>query len=401
VTPTETPTASPTATVEPSPTSEPTASPEPSPTASPTLSPTAIPSPTPTPTNSDDGDAQGDLETPMPSPTRTANPTARPTPRPTIVPINLDWDAEYAEEVRVGDELVPEKVTVIDEYGHIIDPNTYEVEFIVGGENKGKRYVIQWEDLGKPIEFIVIPQTLTGYVQKPIPVIPELIKDDHFVYMQGYPEGDFRPIGNMTRAEVAVMFARLIVQRTPYVAEYKGMFSDVPEGTWCTLGIEYLASLRVMIGREGAQFDPSAPITRAEFAAVASRFDKLEKVDGPRFSDVTLDYWFYDQVNSASVKGWIQGYEDGEFRPFENIRRVEVVTIVNRMLEREFDETVDKSALKQFSDLTSTYWGYANIMEATNAHDYKKDEHGKESWTTIRDEKVQFATRWRRESDAP
>lgn len=216
----------------------------------------------------------------------------------------------------------------------------------------------------------------------PSPTPPALITDDHFAYMQGYPEGDFRPEGNMTRAEATVMFARLINQKMNITdMPYLGKFADVKQGSWYTQAVEYMAVLGIVQGRDSTWFDPDAPITRAEFAQLASKFANLSQAVS-YFSDVPSSAWYYNAVNSAAAKGWVTGYGDGTFRPLDNIKRDEVVTIVNRMLGRVFDPTFNQSALKQFWDLTSGFWAYGDIMEATNAHDFVIN-NGVETWTAL------------------
>jgi len=216
---------------------------------------------------------------------------------------------------------------------------------------------------------------------------PELIKDDHFAYMQGYPGGYFAPEGIMTRAEVAVMFSRLILKNGA-IPQARGIFPDVPINAWYANAIEYLVNQGILTGRDSTWFDPSAPITRAEFAAIASRFDKLSKVTG-HFADVSSDYWAYDAINSAAAKGWVTGYPDGTFKPMNNIKRAEVVAVVNRMLGRSFDTNFDQSQLILFSDVINSYWGYNDIMEATNSHDYIMND-GVEKWLDIKNEKVNW-----------
>jgi len=216
---------------------------------------------------------------------------------------------------------------------------------------------------------------------------PTLIKDDHFAYMWGYPGGYFNPEGAMTRAEVAVMFARLMLENGS-IPQAKGIFPDVPKNAWYANAVEYLASNGIMKGRDSTWFDPNTPITRAEFAAVAVRFDNLASA-GQKFSDVPSSYWAYDAINSAAAAGWITGYGDGTFHPMDNIKRVEVVTIVNRMTNRQFDPTFDQSLLVKYTDVASNYWGYGDIEEASNGHDHTIT-NGIEKWTNLND----FGVKW-------
>jgi len=201
----------------------------------------------------------------------------------------------------------------------------------------------------------------------PTPTTPALITDNNSAYMEGYPGGYFNPDGQMTRAEVAVMFDRLLVKDAGYTTTYQGMFTDVPSGSWFAVAVENLARLGIINGRGSNWFDPDAPITRAEFAAIATRLKTVTAASGAQFADVTSDDWFYNAVNSAAAAGWVTGYPDGTFHPNDNITRTEAAVIVNRVLEREFDSSLD-GTLTQFSDVPPSYWGYDDIMEATNAN---------------------------------
>jgi hypothetical protein len=224
------------------------------------------------------------------------------------------------------------------------------------------------------------------------PTIPPLIKDDHFQYMHGYPEGDFRQEGSMTRAEAAVMFARLMVKNMNVDYPYKATFSDVKITDWFYREVEFLASYEIINGYPqkggGQYFNPSAPITRAEFAKISAKYDELTLNSGSStFPDVPASHWAYNYISSAARRQWVKGYDDGLFRPNNNIRRVEVVTIVNRMLERVFDPifgTNNYDQLLHYTDLSRNYWGYADIMEASNGHDHYYDNSGNERWIKVR-----------------
>ena len=209
--------------------------------------------------------------------------------------------------------------------------------------------------------------------------------------MHGYPEKDFRPEGPMTRAEAAVMFARLIVKNMNVSYPYKATFSDVKPSDWFYQEVEFLVSYGILNGYPekggGQYFNPSAPITRAEFAKISSKFDDLTLGNNSNYSfpDVPMSHWAYSYISSLAERKWVEGYDDGLFRPNNYIRRVEVVTIVNRMLVRSFDwDFKDDPKLLNYTDVSTSYWGYANIMEASNGHDHYFDNSGKEIWTKIR-----------------
>lgn len=204
---------------------------------------------------------------------------------------------------------------------------------------------------------------------------------DHEVFLNGYPDGSFGPDRSMTRAEVAAMFSNLLLDKNVPITT---SFSDVAEDAWYADAVNMLASLDMIAGYEDGTFRPDAPITRAEFTAIAMRFANAVPEGENIFSDVHAGDWFYDVVVGSIQYGWIGGYEDGTFRPQNTITRAEVTAITNRMLGRVADEAfIDAAdALRNFGDLSDAHWAYYSIMEATNAHDYTTTD-GVEEWEAL------------------
>ncbi|CUQ21929.1 Endo-1%2C4-beta-xylanase A precursor [Flavonifractor plautii] len=183
----------------------------------------------------------------------------------------------------------------------------------------------------------------------------------------------------MTRAQAAQMFYNLLLDQEVSAAV---RFTDVPADAWYARAVETLASLGMVEGVGGGKFAPERTITRAEFTVMAMRFARLPEGGENPFSDVTSSDWFYDQVVGAVQYGWITGYTDGTFRPEATITRAEVTAITNRLLDRAADEDyVDDHAgeLRQFPDVSTSYWAYHDIVEATNAHSYRVYD-GEEHW---------------------
>lgn len=205
---------------------------------------------------------------------------------------------------------------------------------------------------------------------------------DHIQYLSGYGGGKFGPTDNMTRAQAAQMFYNLLLdQDVPITVS----FTDVAADAWYAKAVNTLASLGIVDGIGGNHYAPERAITRAEFTVIAMRFAHLDTSGENIFSDVTADAWYYDYVVGSIQYGWINGYEDGTFRPNNTITRSEVTAIVNRMLGRSADKAfvdLHADALTQFSDVPDSYWAYYEIMEAANAHDYTKD-NGVEDWTRL------------------
>ena len=233
-----------------------------------------------------------------------------------------------------------------------------------------------------------------GGGRKPTVDIPDdvptgLNGDDHFAYIVGYPDGNVNPGGNITRAEVATIFFRLLTEdvRTANSIQSNSL-SDVSRGQWFNHAISTLSSMGIVKGNPDGTFDPDAPITRAEFAAIAARFDDKNTNNTSNFSDIA-SHWAKDEIGVAANKGWINGYPDSTFRPDQYITRAEAMTLVNRVLNRlpEKSEDLLDDMIKWPDNADASVWYYLAVQEATNSHDYsdKSDADKYEKWTKIRD----------------
>ena len=226
---------------------------------------------------------------------------------------------------------------------------------------------------------------------------------DHFYYIVGYPE-DYRtgavtddeslwpikPQGKITRAEVATIFYRLLKKDVREAnTTTQNNFSDVSADDWYGTTVSTLAHMGIIAGYEDGSFRPNAPITRAEFAAIAARFFENTDVDYPAglFSDIAGDEWYADIVAAAAELGLIGGYPDGTMRPLATISRAEACAIVNRTIERHPDEDhlADSADMRTWPDNLPGAWYYADMQEATNGHEYTwlNDEHTSEEWTEV------------------
>lgn len=228
--------------------------------------------------------------------------------------------------------------------------------------------------------FIIPPQTHETPVT---PVEKKLNTEDHFAYLFGYPDSTFRPDKSMTRAEVAAMFVRLM-EKAPNASA--ASFNDVAPDAWYYDYIAKAEAAGILKGYEDGSFRPQGEITRAEFAAIATRFDTLRPAP-ITFTDVARDYWAYDAIAAAFGKGWITGYEDNTFRPAEKIKRSEVATMTNRVLNRYADEKwvqAHRQAIVNFTDIDESHWAFYPVVEATNGHDYTRNSDGKsETWIQL------------------
>ena len=228
--------------------------------------------------------------------------------------------------------------------------------------------------------------TMDGKTYSPVTFVnrraAELNRRDHYAFLVGYADGTFGPERNMTRAEVTTMFARLLTEQIEADKTYSSTFNDVAKDCWAANYIGYMQQFGIVTGYTDGSFRPNAPVTRAEFAAIASRFEKLTQ-GSASFTDVPDTHWAVRYINFAATRGWVTGYEDGSFKPEHSITRAEVAAVTCRLLERSADQTYIRShigELRTFADVTENHWAYWYAMEAANGHDYTKSG-GSENWS--------------------
>lgn len=228
--------------------------------------------------------------------------------------------------------------------------------------------------------------TMNGKSYSPVTFVnrraAELNRRDHTAFLVGYAEGTFGPERNMTRAEVTTMFVRLLTEQIEADKTYSSTFNDVAKNCWAANYIGYMQQFGIVTGYTDGSFRPNAPVTRAEFAAIASRFEKLTQ-GSKSFTDVPDTHWAVKYINFAATRGWVTGYADGTFKPEHSITRAEVAAVTCRLLERSADQTYIRShigELRTFADVTESHWAYWYAMEAANGHDYTKSG-GSENWS--------------------
>ena len=207
---------------------------------------------------------------------------------------------------------------------------------------------------------------------------------DHFAYVVGYMDGTVRPLNNISRAEVATIFFRLLNEdiREENLTS-ANTFADVNEGMWCNMAISTMAKLGVVKGRTAERFDPNAPITRAEFAAICARFDTSKRDGDSNFTDIS-GHWAEAEIERAASLGWIMGYTDGTFRPENYVTRAEAMTMINRVLNRlpeDEDDLLD--GMNVWPDNRPGDWYYLAVQEATNSHDFTRKGDVHEHWTKL------------------
>ena len=223
------------------------------------------------------------------------------------------------------------------------------------------------------------------YVNGVLKGIELLEKLEHFNYVIGYPDGSVKPDANISRAEVATIFFRLLTtEARDLYSKTTCDFTDIKDGQWYTRAIATLANAGIVDGYPDGTFNPNAPITRAEMATIIARFAKLD-VNTKTFNDIN-GHWAQKYIELAAGNNWINGYEDGSFRPNQNITRAETFAMINRVLEREVENVVDllnPSEMNMWTDnLNTDAWYYIDVQEATNYHKCDRiDKSQYEKWT--------------------
>lgn len=209
-----------------------------------------------------------------------------------------------------------------------------------------------------------------------------LNKTDHFAYVIGYPDGTVHPNGQITRAEVATIFFRLLRDEVRDGAfTTSNSYSDVAYGKWYNNPISTMSALGIITGYPDGTFKPNKPITRAEFAAIAARFDETQSGKSATFSDV-IGHWAAKEIGIAYYNDWIKGYPDGTFKPDQNITRAEAMTLINRVLERKPESPADLlTDMNKWTDnMDTSKWYYLDVQEATNSHGYTRKTFNYELW---------------------
>lgn len=289
--------------------------------------------------------------------------------------------------------------------GVTYDESTYQVSVDIGriGNNlvicEAKTYLNN-----EPVELIKLENdapVTAGYIifkntidtgkddYYPI-IIPTIInkdtgmlnKTDHFAYVIGYPDGTVHPNGQITRAEVATIFFRLLRDEVRDGAfTTSNTYSDVAYGKWYNNPISTMSALGIITGYPDGTFKPNKPITRAEFAAIAARFDETQSGKSATFSDV-IGHWAAKEIGIAYYNDWIKGYPDGTFKPDQNITRAEAMTLINRVLERKPESPADllTNMNKWTDNMDTSKWYYLDVQEATNSHGYTRKTFNYELW---------------------
>ena len=265
---------------------------------------------------------------------------------------------------------------------------------VISSETKSRSWVKDYEDLPTPTrsgyrfegwyydtrltdkvtdDVKVNKTVVTLYARWSSSETPGMLNDeDHFAYVQGYSDGNVHPYGLISRAETTTIFFRLL---TDEVRDdnllTSNTYTDVTNDYWANTAISTMTGLGIVQGRSATTFDPKAPITRAQFAAICARFDTGVSSGSRTFSDIS-GHWAEKYIERAAELGWIQGFADGTFRPDTYITRAQAMTMINRVLNRTPEDEEDLlKGMKVWPDCNPGDWFYLAVQEATNSHDYK------------------------------
>ena len=275
---------------------------------------------------------------------------------------------------------------------------------VISSETKSRSWVKDYEDLPTPIrsgyrfegwyydtrltdkvtdDVKVNKTVVTLYARWSSSETPGMLNDeDHFAYVQGYSDGSVHPYGLISRAETTTIFFRLL---TDEVRDdnllTSNTYTDVTNDYWANTAISTMTGLGIVQGRSATTFDPKAPITRAQFAAICARFDTGVSSGSRTFSDIS-GHWAEKYIERAAELSWIQGFADGTFRPDTYITRAQAMTMINHVLNRTPEDEEDLlEGMKVWPDCNPGDWFYLAVQEATNSHDYK--DRGGEVWTKL------------------
>ena len=296
----------------------------------------------------------------------------------------------YTITVTNNANITLENIVVTDEMLGMTGNNVVTIASLDAGKawTQDYTYTVQSSDAGKTLVNTAIAsigeQELgkdssdgtnirKPYIPPVKPSKPVLNTEDHVAYIIGYEDGTVKPNNNITRAEVATIFFRLLSDdsRAEFWSQTNS-YSDVALTNWFNNAVSTLSNAGVITGYPDDTFKPNASITRAEFAAIAARFSDAEATSTCSFTDVPADHWAASSIALAEELGWITGYEDGTFHPDQAITRAEAMTLINRVLERAVDEDHMLSDMVTWTDNQPSDWFYEAVQEATNSHEYTR-----------------------------
>ena len=293
----------------------------------------------------------------------------------------IDGTPVAANAKKATSVTVPETAIVVGDEGTTI--TTTDFAAIVASDRKFEGWFLDAEYTIPAEASMTVTEDVTFYGKtKKLDGSDILDMDHHYAYIIGYPDGYVRPEQNISREEVATIFFRLLTEEARNsLLKKENNFTDVDSARWSNTAVSTMANYGTIVGYEDGSFRPEKAITRAEFVAMTARFYDLEEAEAS-FTDIS-GHWAEEYIQSAVAKGWINGYEDGTFKPDKNITRAEAMTIVNHLLNRKVDAEGLHADAVQWDDNTEDKWYYYEVLEATNTHNCEDRVEGVvvEKWT--------------------
>lgn len=267
---------------------------------------------------------------------------------------------------------------------------TLSIDINAGNELQGITAAVDWVFTAEVVPYVAPYQPSTGIPDADI----RYLTTDHVNYIVGYENGTVLPNGQLTRAEAATIFFRLLTEdaRETFWASSNG-YPDVAADDWFNVAVSTLTKAGILEGYDDGLFHPQRDITRAELAAILARFDATFGKFQPTetFPD-TKGHWAESYIAHAAARGWVLGYPDGKFRPDQNISRAETVAMVNRILTRAVDQEGLTGKYLNWTDNYTNSWYYYDMLEAGNYHDYSRSKrpvsqqsYCYENWTALND----------------
>lgn len=201
-------------------------------------------------------------------------------------------------------------------------------------------------------------------IQKAIKEIDESQKIIRYPIMNGISKDKFSPNGSLTRAQAAMIISRIDLGKDP-VGEFSS-FSDVDQEMWYADAVGYMEKNNYISGYKDGTFKPNKKISRAEFAALVSRYLNFDMPGDITFRDVKESDWYYNPIAQMVSGGYMNGKSKNKFDPDKAITRAEalsvLVKVANRTPETEF---LDKYSVNPFKDVNKNHWAYYQILEGT------------------------------------
>jgi hypothetical protein len=312
--------------------------------------------------------------------------------------INFTIDYENKLNYSLDDMYVkvtiPDGLTVVEASNKGVY-NAGELKWSLGTLSAGQKGTLQFSakvdtmavsELEKTIAASIYTEKTVAVINKeddssklPILTYTNKFERNHKRYIKGYPDGTVKPKNQITRAEVAAIFARLLGLQND-VTNSK-IYSDVPTNFWASGYIEAVTKKGLFKGYSGNNFMPNKPITRAELAAVIARYFEIaenNKIEPTQlnFTDVK-NHWAELAIQEMYRFGIIKGYSDSTFKPNQPIIRSEAITMINRMFHRGPLTNVQQT----FPDMPKDDWAFGEIEEATVTHNSITNEDGSEKMT--------------------